>query len=449
MHKLSYLALFLAAACGDDATPAPDAGAQTTPTTFSVQVDNIAPWTVLESGAQPVHVDGTSGPIGPGGAFEVTFSGGKGQSVSFASMFGETNDWFFAPGPTGISLYDANGAPVTGDVTSQVSLWNAGTEVDQEPGVGPDTGPHQSSPDQGAADPDPTVRMISNPVILSDGSSFTRPEVADMIRVTLTPGANRSFTLRVENVSTDTTLQTSAGARAIHVSPPLWAVHGAPAPFFTPGMPDRAQGLEHIAEAGDFSMLQSEIHELTGWPTPISPGVYAIHTGSEPLYALGLPDRGQGLEHLAEDGNNTAFLASMTATAGLTAGSFDIPVGATAKGPAAPGAGYQFSISAMPGDRLSFATMFGMSDDWIFATNPDGIALFDASGAPASGDVTPSINIYDVGTEIDELPAIGPDTGPQQPAPDTGAADPVVQVRQVSTYTVPATAHLRVTLTPQ
>jgi hypothetical protein len=92
-----------------------------------------------------------------------------------------------------------------------------------------------------------------------------------------------------------------------------------------------------------------------------------------------------------------------------------------------------------------------MSDDWFFGTEPEGIALFDEAGNPVNGDVSDHVGIYDAGTELDEQLAIGPDTGPQQPAPNTGAADPVAQVRAVSAarYGQPASAHLRVTLTPQ
>jgi hypothetical protein len=94
--------------------------------------------------------------------------------------------------------------------------------------------------------------------------------------------------------------------------------------------------------------------------------------------------------------------------------------------------------------------MFGMSNDWFFATHSEGIALFDADGEPRRGDVSSSIAIYDVGSELDQEPAIGPDTGPQQAAPDTGAADPIDQVREVPTsvHGFPATAHLRITLEP-
>jgi hypothetical protein len=134
-----------------------------------------------------------------------------------------------------------------------------------------------------------------------------------------------------------------------------------------------------------------------------------------------------------------------------SAGTFDVPVDASARGPVLPGASYEFEVTGAPGDRLSLATMFGMSDDWIFATNVAGIALFGAEGTPTSGDVSDQLGIYDVGTEVDEELAIGPDTGPQQPAPNTGGPDPDAAVREVPTaiYSVPAAKHVRVTVTPE
>jgi hypothetical protein len=131
-------------------------------------------------------------------------------------------------------------------------------------------------------------------------------------------------------------------------------------------------------------------------------------------------------------------------------GTFDTPVGATAASAAAPGKAYELTVSAKPGERLSFATMFGMSNDWFFGTAADGLALFDATGTPRRGDVTHEIFVFDAGTEIDQVPAIGADTGPQQSSPDQGANDPIRQVRLVSpgTYAPTASAHLRVTLTP-
>jgi hypothetical protein len=448
-----------AAACGDDdmeattpdaAPPGPDAAPGAVD--FTVRIDNIAPWTVLKSGAQAMRAGaGTSGPLAPGEAFEVSFTAGKKQNLSFVAMLGESNDWFFAPGPGGIPLYDANGAPVSGDVTAQVTLWNAGTEIDEEPAVGASTGPKQSGPDVGAADPDPTVSELAGTITLSNGDSFTLPAIADMIHVTLTPGADRQFTLRVENVSTETTLHTTAGDRAIHVSPLVWALHIAPAPFFTVGSADRAQGLELVAESGRGADLTASMAALSGFATPLSPGVYALHRGGEPLFAENMPDRGLGLERIAESGNPQvmadAFLAGQAE--GLDAsGVFNVPVDAEAAGPAAPGHAYELHVRAVPGDRLSLATMFGMSNDWFFATPAEGLALFDAAGEPVTGDVTDAFALYDSGTEVDQELCIGPDTGPQQASPDSGAADPVQLVRRVSeeTYGVAPAKHLRVTI---
>lgn len=453
--KLSLLAATLslaAGACGDSQDQ-PDGTAM--PTTFTVHVANIAPWVALKSGTIDLKTDATPGPAGPGGAWETTFTAGKGQRLSFASMFGESNDWFFGPDEQGIALYDDQGNMVTGDVTAQVKLWDAGTEVDQEPAVGPDVGPKQAAPDQGAADPDDTVRELAMSIPLTAGGTFARPAVSAMIKVTLAKVADRTFKLRIENASTATTLHTTAGNLPIHLSPPLYALHVAPGPLFEAGMPDRGQGLELIAESGRNPMLATSIKALTGWPTPISPGVWTVHRDPEPLYALGLVDRGLGLEHLAEDGNNGPIGNAMNdlATAGMvdSVGVFEIPAGANAKGPATPGHEFTFDITATPGDHLSFATMFGMSNDWLFATHPDGIALFGADDQPNRGDVGDAFSIYDVGTEVDEEPAIGPDTGPQQAMPNTGALDANALVRELApaTYGVPASAHLRVWLEPK
>ena len=60
----------------------------------------------------------------------------KGSYLSFANMFVKSNDLFYGFADTGLALYDANGDAVTGDVTMHVQLWDAGTEVNQEPGNG-------------------------------------------------------------------------------------------------------------------------------------------------------------------------------------------------------------------------------------------------------------------------------------------------------------------------
>lgn len=457
MNRYSLLAAGLATilgACGTDDS-APDAPTTPSPTTFKLRIENIAPWTLLKSGTYAQKTTGASGPIGPGEAFELPFTAGKNQKLSFVAMLGQSNDWFFGPGPDGIALYDAAGAPISGDVTSQISLWDAGTEIDQEPAVGDATGPRQPSPEFGAPDPDPTVRAIGATKTLTDGSTFALPSIASMIKVTLVPGANRQFVLRVENVSTAQTLVTSQGARGIGISPLVWALHLAPAPFFAPGQADRAEGLEWVAESGRGINLGASSRARTGAATPVSPGVFAVHRDPEALYALGLEDLGLGLEQLAESGNAAILGAAIQSNARsmqlAQTGIFNMPVGATAAGPARPGGAFEITVTGLPGDHVSLVSMFGMSNDWFFGTRPEGIALFDDQGEPNRGDVSDALALYDAGTELDQELAIGADTGPQQATPTSGAPDPIKLVREVpaATYGVPTTTHLRVTLEPQ
>ena len=59
------------------------------------------------------------------------------------------NDYFYA-NDAGIPLFDSKGRPVGGDVTSRIVLWDAGTELNQELGVGPDQAPRQKAKNTGA-----------------------------------------------------------------------------------------------------------------------------------------------------------------------------------------------------------------------------------------------------------------------------------------------------------
>ena len=79
---------------------------------------------------------------------------------------------------SGIELFDGDGMPIDGDVTLSLELWDAGTEVNEEPGIGLNQAPRQSGPDTGA-DENGAVRMVN------DG--YTYPAADDVIRITITP----------------------------------------------------------------------------------------------------------------------------------------------------------------------------------------------------------------------------------------------------------------------
>ena len=77
-----------------------------TPTTFLIRYENVATvYPFLKSGVFAIPVgDSEPGPALPGKAYEVEFTAGPVSRLSFVSMFGQSNDLFYAPGPEGIAL---------------------------------------------------------------------------------------------------------------------------------------------------------------------------------------------------------------------------------------------------------------------------------------------------------------------------------------------------------
>ena len=90
-----------------------------------------------------------AGPIRPGDSYEFTVTAAPGMKLFMTQMFGQSNDWFYAPSANGIALFDAKGLAVSGDITDQFYLWDAGTEKDEEIGIGPNQGPRQKGPNTG------------------------------------------------------------------------------------------------------------------------------------------------------------------------------------------------------------------------------------------------------------------------------------------------------------
>jgi len=174
-------------------------------------------------------------------------------------------------------------------------------------------------------------------------------------------------------------------------------------------------------------------------PVGVAPVLYLVHTNRAPLFTSGEPDRGKGLEALAEDGPTAPLEKSLKGQPGIVhVGSTDTPVGASSAGDIWPGQAFEFKVTAKPGERLTFATMFAQSNDLFYALREDGIALFDASGKPISGDVTSPILLWDAGTEVNEEPGLGPNQAPLQAAPNTGPAEngvvrPITEVKDFTT----------------
>jgi hypothetical protein len=391
-------------------------------TTFTVTLENVAP-------SRPFTSSGVfntpAGDTAPGAAtsgkkYEFTVDAGRKQKLSFATMLAATNDLFYAPNGDGIALYDSTGAPMTADVTSQIHLWDAGTEINEEPHVGPNTVTKQAAPNTGPAEHGNVVDIAN----ATDGVAFAYPSVADVLSVSVTHLSGTQFKVTILNVSTDTALKTSEGNFAAPLSPGVWVVSGGKDPLFSVGQPDRGLGLEGIAEDGAPTVLSTFTAANSGITYPASPGVWVVHSvGTKPLFTTGAADYGDGIEAIAEDGNPTPLAGNLRTLDGKRAGAlFNVPVGSSAPGPILPGSKYQFSFAASPGEALSFATMLAATNDVFFAPKDAGISLFDANDEAISGDITGQIFLWDAGTEGNEEPGIGPNTVTNQLLPNTGTA---------------------------
>ena len=185
------------------------------------------------------------------------------------------------------------------------------------------------------------------------------------------------------------------------------------------------------------------------WSLAFSPGTAIVHTEKAPIFTSGKKDRGKGLEAQAEDGDPSILAKSLDGSKGIkSVAVFNTPVGANAPGPITPGAAYETTITAMPGDRLSMTLMMGQSNDWFYATEEAGIELFK-NGKAISGDMTAQLVMWDAGTEVDQEPGIGSDQGPRQKAPNTGKAENgVVHKIQDGKLYSQASSVMRFTITP-
>ncbi len=179
---------------------------------------------------------------------------------------------------------------------------------------------------------------------------------------------------------------------------------------------------------------------------PLSPGVYAVYQGDDPIFTVGgISDA--GVEAIAEDGETAMTVAALATNANVSeSGAFMGSGGAIV-----PGDNATFTIEAVPGDLLQIATMFVQSNDWFYAFGGGGLALFNGD-TPISGDVTSSIMLYDAGTEEDTAPGEGPDQKlAQGDEINVGPDDDNTAIRLASEdgFTIPANnTVIKVTITP-
>lgn len=113
--------------------------------------------------------------------FEFAIHARRGERLSLAMMIAQSNDALIATQPDGIAMFDSARNPIAGSVTSRLALWDAGTEVNEEPGMGRSQGLRQGAPHAGDPERMP-VRVISEAEF---GSRW--PAADQIVRVTITP----------------------------------------------------------------------------------------------------------------------------------------------------------------------------------------------------------------------------------------------------------------------
>ena len=417
---------------------------------FQVTIENVGTeFPVLKKGIFNTPVGAAeAGPAMPGSSYEFSFTAGPGSLLSFATMFVQSNDLYYSFPGTGFALYDEEGNAVTGDVTDQVFLYDAGTEVNEEPGVGPNQVARQSGPNTGIDENGVVVRVEDG---VAGIGGFTYPNVADIISVSIAHDGETEFTVTISNVSVEGILETSEGNVSVPLSPGTWAVHSSAISYFMGGETAPA-GIEAIAEDGNASVYDEALTPITGVQVPLSPGAWAVHSPDVTFFSAGAP-AGAGIEAIAEDGNpgiQADALAELDVIA--SSGAFTVPNGADMPAPIGPGGSYSFYVDADPGYGLSFATMFVQSNDFFYAPVETGIPLFDENGDPIEGDITDLVDLWDAGTEVDEEPGVGLNQAIRQSGPNTGVDEGgniVLVDGENDGFTYPANSDvIRVTITP-
>lgn len=320
--------------------------------------------------------------IAPGESVRFTFNAAKGQTLMFATGYGYSNDLFFAPANPGIALYNADGTPVTGDVSSQVKLWDNGTRVNVKPGP---SIAHPGTAENGS------VTQVNG----TDAQGNTYPEASAMMKLNLTYDKTKSeFTLSIMNLSNNTANETP-------FSPGVWVVSNVldgevlnDKPFFIPGEKSSAE-LTKLAENGDEDPLQDVVEDKTGIITTLSPAVVVIYTGDvNPIYALDAKDPGNGLKTLAQTGNVNPLKEALAKMPNVR------NVYVAGNSAVYPGNKVEVQYSAYKGDKLTFATMFGYSNDWFYSTGSSVTAL-------AAKDITGDIRLLDDGSAVSQFPGAG------------------------------------------
>lgn len=396
-------------------------------TQTTLKVENILQAkTLSQSGIFKGEND--SAVILPGEQISFSFSAGKGQTLTFATMYGFSNDLFFAPENPGIALYDKDGVPVEGDVSDKIKLWDNGTRINQPPGA------NVVHPGDAEAD---TLTEING----TDKQNNAYLPANALMKIIIKHIGNSVFTCTIENTSGGTANETP-------FSPGVWAVSNIlggnllnAMPFYEYGKAANANGITPLAEMGDNSQLYTYAMQNTGVFTPLSPVLIVVYNGENPVFKTDEKDKGNGLKDIAQKGDATALEAALKTMPGVT----NVYVAATEPNkillPALQGnvaGSIEQKIDYEEGDKITFVTMFGYSNDWFFSFGDEGADI-------VAGDLSNSVMLFDDGTAVDQFPGAGNSQGAIGGKAQTTEDNPIQEISD--TYPVPAVSDIiRITI---
>lgn len=114
-------------------------------------------------------------PLEPGASVEHTLVAEPGSLLTFVTMFGQSNDIFVATSAP-VTLFDDEESPLVGDLAAHMALFDGGTELNEEPGVGPNQAPRQPLPNTGP-DENGVVTIVDG----TDAEGYSYPQVSEML----------------------------------------------------------------------------------------------------------------------------------------------------------------------------------------------------------------------------------------------------------------------------
>jgi hypothetical protein len=115
--------------------------------------------------------------LDPGNTLRIDLTAPPEARVAFAMMFAQSNDTMLATVPEGIAIDEPTEER---DITSEIALFDVGTEVSEEPGLGSTQAPRQAAPNTGT-DEAGTITRIQG----TDASGVAYPEVSSFLSATV------------------------------------------------------------------------------------------------------------------------------------------------------------------------------------------------------------------------------------------------------------------------